>query len=299
MQGGCIDLPAQWSLHRAGGASPPPWGKRSADMTASRALPVPADTSLLGAHVRDGGTLFGLWAPRATRVELALVADDRSQTNHEMLLGADGVWTVHVPGVGAEQRYGYRVHGEWNPAAGARFNPAKLLLDPYARAITGGVDYHGPILDHPPGSDYVLDPTDSLRRGAAERRRRRTRRRRRRSPGRVPLAETVLYELHVKGFTRLHPAGPGAPARHVRRAGLPGGDRAPDRPRGDRRRAAAGAPPRLRAVRGRPRAVQLLGLQHPGLLRPALGVRLGRHARPAGARVQGDGLGPARRRASR
>ena len=65
-----------------------------------------------------------------------------------MQLGADGVWTVHVPGVGPEQRYGYRVHGEWNPAAGARFNPAKLLLDPYARAITGGVDYSGPILDH-------------------------------------------------------------------------------------------------------------------------------------------------------
>ena len=91
-------------------------------------------------------TLFGLWAPRATRVELALVAEDRRQTNHDMQLGADGVWTVHVPGVGAEQRYGYRVHGEWNPAAGARFNPAKLLLDPYARAITGGVDYSGPIL---------------------------------------------------------------------------------------------------------------------------------------------------------
>ncbi|HZA03464.1 MAG TPA: glycogen debranching protein GlgX [Propionibacteriaceae bacterium] len=176
-------------------------------MTASRALPVPADTSLLGAHVRDGGTTFGLWAPRATRVELALVAEDRSQTNHEMQLAADGVWTVHVPGVGPEQRYGYRVHGEWNPAAGARFNPAKLLLDPYARAITGGVDYSGPILDHPPGSDYVLDPTDS---SAAV-------------PLSVvvpdsppptpvsqprPLSESVLYELHVKGFTRLHPLVP-------------------------------------------------------------------------------------------
>ena len=89
--------------------------------------------------------------PRATRVELALVAEDRTQTNHEMQLGADGVWTVHVRGVGPEQRYGYRVHGEWNPAAGARFNPAKLLLDPYARAITGGVDYRGPILDHTAG----------------------------------------------------------------------------------------------------------------------------------------------------
>ena len=74
-----------------------------------------------------------------------------------MQLGEDGVWTAHVPGVGAEQRYGYRVHGDWNPAAGTRFNPAKLLLDPYARAITGGVDYSGPILDHTPESNYVPD----------------------------------------------------------------------------------------------------------------------------------------------
>ncbi len=176
-------------------------------MTTSPALPVPADTSLLGAHVRDGGTLFGLWAPRATRVELALVAEDRSQTNHEMRLGADGVWTVHVRGVGPEQRYGYRVHGEWNPAAGARFNPAKLLLDPYARAITGGVDYHGPILDHTPESDYIPDGTDSFAAvplsvvvgdispptPVARRR---------------PLAESVIYELHVKGYTRLHPLVP-------------------------------------------------------------------------------------------
>src|SRR3712207_3715693 len=130
-------------------------------MTSSAALPVPADTSLLGAHIRDGGALFGLCAPRATRVELALVAEDRSQRNQDMYLGADGVWVVHVPGIGPEQRYGFRVHGEWNPAAGARFNPAKLLLDPYARAITGGVDYSGPILDHIPASDYIPDPTDS------------------------------------------------------------------------------------------------------------------------------------------
>ena len=149
---------AAQSIQRHNGLSIEPGAHRHRDrkakrshMTTSPALPVPADTSLLGAHVRDGGTLFGLWAPRATRVELALVAEDRSQKNHEMQLGDDGVWTVHVPGVGPEQRYGYRVHGEWNPAAGARFNPAKLLLDPYARAITGGVDYHGPILDHTAG----------------------------------------------------------------------------------------------------------------------------------------------------
>src|SRR5918996_1361954 len=176
-------------------------------MSPAAALPVPTDSSILGAHIRDGGTLFGLWAPRATRVELALVAEDRSQTNRDMEPGADGVWVVHVPGIGPEQRYGFRVHGEWHPAAGARFNPAKLLLDPYARAITGGVDYSGPILDHIPASDYIPDRTDSatavpLSVVVGD------------SPPPVPiarprsLAETVIYELHVKGYTRLHPAVP-------------------------------------------------------------------------------------------
>ncbi len=176
-------------------------------MTSSTALPVPRDTSPLGAHVHDDGTTFGLWAPRATRVELALVDENRVQTNHDLALGADGLWTVHVVGVGAEQRYGYRVHGPWDPTAGARFNPAKLLLDPYARAVTGGVDFSGPILDHVPESNFVPDATDSfaavpLSVVVAD------------SPSPTPIAapvpldQSVIYELHVKGFTRLHPAVP-------------------------------------------------------------------------------------------
>ncbi|HET9871079.1 MAG TPA: glycogen debranching protein GlgX [Propionibacteriaceae bacterium] len=173
----------------------------------ARVLPAPINSSVLGAHVRDGGTAFGLWAPRATRVELALVAEDRSQRNVDMRRGQDGVWTVHVLGVGAEQRYGYRVHGEWAPEFGARFNPAKLLVDPYARAITGGVDYSGPILDHIPESDYIPDTADSFRAVplsvvVADS-----------APPTpmaqpVPMSDTVLYEMHVKGYTRLHPAVP-------------------------------------------------------------------------------------------
>lgn len=90
---------------------------------------------------------------------------------------------------------------------GARFNPAKLLLDPYARAITSGVDYAGPIRDHISASDYVADHRDSstsvpLSVVVAD------------SPRPRPLSRpvgrdaTVLYELHVKGFTQLHPAVP-------------------------------------------------------------------------------------------
>lgn len=167
----------------------------------------PDDSVRLGANLVEGGCRFSLWAPRAERVELALVSPDRSQDNCDMTRGEDGVWSVEVPGVGPGQRYGFRVHGPWNPDEGMRFNPAKLLLDPYARAITAGVDYHGPISDHVEGSNYEPDTTDDA--------------------GSVPLAvvvapsapptpiarrrpmsQTVLYETHVKGFTRTHPLVP-------------------------------------------------------------------------------------------
>ncbi len=170
-------------------------------------LPTPAPDVCLGAHVHDDGTSFALWAPRATRVELALVEEDRRQHNVDLDRGQDGVWRTFVRGVGPEQRYGYRVQGEWDPDEGKRFNPAKLLLDPYARAITGGVDYSGPISDHVPDSYYVPDETDSfaavpLSVVVAD------------SPPPTPIAkprpmaESVVYELHVKGYTRLHPAVP-------------------------------------------------------------------------------------------
>ena len=160
----------------------------------------------LGAHLRDGGCEFRLWAPRADRVELALIDEKRNQQNVEMQ-NAGGSWLAFVPGVAAGQRYGYRVHGEWAPDAGLRANPAKLLIDPYARAITAGVDYAGPIMDHTDRSDYEPDPTDSA--GAvplsvvvAD------------SPPptpiarRRPLSESVLYETHLRGHTKLHPEVP-------------------------------------------------------------------------------------------
>lgn len=166
-----------------------------------------AEPRRLGAHLHADGCTFGLWAPRADRVELALVASDRSQRNHDMTPGPDGIWTLDVPGVEAGQLYGYRVHGPWDPDQGMRFNPAKLLLDPYARAITAGVDYHGPILDHLPGSNFEPDDRDSahavplsivVRPGTPPEPIARRR----------PLSESLIYELHVKGYTRSHPMVP-------------------------------------------------------------------------------------------
>lgn len=165
------------------------------------------DAVPLGAHPREGGTDFALWAPRANRVELALVDRDRRQTNLDMTVSESGVWHVFAPGVGPEQRYGFRVHGRWHPDSGQRFNPAKLLLDPYARAITGGVDYNGPISDHTAESNFDLDPTDSfaavpLSVVVSP------------TPPPVPLAspvpldQMIVYETHLKGYTRQHPAVP-------------------------------------------------------------------------------------------
>lgn len=169
--------------------------------------PNPAPEAVLGARVENGGTTFALWAPRATRVELALVDDDGEQSNLDLERGPDGVWRRWVAQVEAGQRYGFRVHGAWDPSTGQRFNPARLLLDPYARAITGGVDYAGPITDHTSESNFDLDPTDSadsvpLSVVVAD------------SEPPTPLAqptpidELVIYETHLHGFTRMHPAVP-------------------------------------------------------------------------------------------
>jgi glycogen operon protein len=117
-------------------------------------------------------------------------------------------WHGYLPGTGPGQRYGYRVHGPWEPGEGLRCNPAKLLLDPYARAIEGDVGWHEATLGHVPGapsrrndldsaphvprSIIVTDDFDW----------------RDDSRPRVPDHETIVYETHVKGFTKRHPGVP-------------------------------------------------------------------------------------------
>ncbi|MDR2973524.1 MAG: glycogen debranching protein GlgX [Propionibacteriaceae bacterium] len=170
-------------------------------------LPSPDANARLGVTLDDTGALFSLWAPRATRVELALVTRQRQQSNRDMTLGDGGVWTVYVPGVKPEQMYGFRVHGLWDPQSGQRFNAARLLLDPYAKAMTGGVDYSGPIHDHISESDYLPDTTDSAKAVplsvvVAP------------SAPPIPLEQAiraqdrVILETHVKGYTLRHPLVP-------------------------------------------------------------------------------------------
>ncbi|MFJ8131070.1 glycogen debranching protein GlgX [Streptomyces hydrogenans] len=190
--------------HAPGRTAPPVW---------------PGAPTPLGARCRTGpdgtrGTNFALWAGGAEAVELCLFAPDGTETRLPLTELTHEIWHGFVPGVGPGQRYGYRVHGRWDPWTGARWNPAKLLLDPYARAVDGEFrlpsEVYGHVRDWPQQhvADTVRDERDSaphVPKGVVVRddddwsddRRPKT-----------PWQDSVIYEVHVKGFTARHPGIP-------------------------------------------------------------------------------------------
>ena len=103
----------------------------------------------------DGeGTNFSLFTENAEKVELCLFDDDDRETRYELAERTAFNWHGYLAGVGPGQRYGYRVHGPWAPEQGHRFNPAKLLIDPYAKSIEGPVQWErGPTLPYVPGGE--------------------------------------------------------------------------------------------------------------------------------------------------
>ncbi|HEY6855958.1 MAG TPA: glycogen debranching protein GlgX [Mycobacterium sp.] len=177
----------------------------------------PGSSYPLGANFDGGGTNFALFSEIAEKVELCLIGDD-GQEARICLDEVDGyVWHVYLPNVSPGQRYGYRVHGPFDPAAGHRCDPSKLLLDPYGKSFNGQFKFGQALFSYdldvaaedpaetgiPPRVDsrghtmtsVVINPffdwaTD-------------------RSP-RTPYHETVIYEAHVKGMTQTHPAIPEA-----------------------------------------------------------------------------------------
>ncbi|MER5768307.1 glycogen debranching protein GlgX [Streptomyces sp. NPDC001985] len=169
----------------------------------------------LGARCGTGpggthGTNFALWAGGAEGVDLCLFDESGAETRLPLAAPTEGIWHGFVPGARPGLRYGYRVHGRWDPWTGARWNPAKLLLDPYARAVDGEYalppEVYGHVRDRagPWAADTVRDDRDSapyVPKGVVVRDHSPATGPR---PG-TPWAETVLYELHVRGFTRLHP----------------------------------------------------------------------------------------------
>jgi isoamylase len=168
----------------------------------------------LGATWDGAGVNFSLFSENATKVELCLFdhgRDDRREVRVRMTEQTHQVWHVYLPEARPGQFYGYRVHGPHEPLQGHRFNPAKLLLDPYAKAIAGTVRWSdalfGYTLGHPEqdlssdGRDsapdapkcVVVDPAFSWGNDV---------------PPATPWHKTIIYELHVKGFTMRHPAVP-------------------------------------------------------------------------------------------
>jgi glycogen operon protein len=166
----------------------------------------------LGATWDGGGTNFSLFSEQAERVQLCLYDEAGAETRIDVEERTAFNWHCYLPGVGPGQQYGYRVHGPYAPREGHRFNPNKLVLDPYAKAITGEVDWHAAnVLPYVPGTEPVeeadLEPDDE---DSAEA-----------MPKAVvvdpafdwegdrhletPWPDTVIYEVHVKGFTKLHP----------------------------------------------------------------------------------------------
>ena len=227
----------------------------------------------LGATWDGTGTNFALFSEVAEQVELCLLSgeEDAQLTESRIpLTEVDGfVWHCYLPDVGPGQRYGYRVHGPYEPGRGHRCNPAKLLLDPYGKAVSGDVHWHESLFGYRFTDPAMVNTADSAPYmpknvvinpffdWADDR-----------AP-RIPYHETVIYEAHVRGLTLRHPevpadqrgsyAGLAHPAviEHLTRLGR------------DRGRADAGAPVRVRAQPAGPRAGQLLGLQHDRVPRPA------------------------------
>jgi glycogen operon protein len=179
----------------------------------------PGTPQPLGARFHTGpdgrpGTNFALWARGAEFVELCLFDADGTETRAPLTELTHEVWHGFVPGVLPGQRYGYRVGGSWDPWTGARWNPAKLLLDPYARAVDGEFtltpETYAHVRDWPERevADTVRDNRDSARhvpKGVVvdddddweDDRRPKT-----------PWSDSVIYELHVRGFTKSHPGVP-------------------------------------------------------------------------------------------
>ena len=115
----------------------------------------------LGAGFDGGGTNFSIFSEVADRVELCLLDDDGRETRVDLPERHGLIWHGYLPRVGPGQRYGYRVHGPYDPASGSRCNPAKLLLDPYAKATDGHYDQDESLFSYRFDDPEAFNDTDS------------------------------------------------------------------------------------------------------------------------------------------
>lgn len=163
----------------------------------------------LGATFDGIGTNFSLFSEIAERVELCLFDENNNETRLDLDEVTGNCWHAYLPSVEPGQRYGYRVHGPWEPSAGHRCNPAKLLLDPYAKALTGRIEWNEALFPYEfaKGPEHPSDTDNSpfLPRCLVH------------QPYfdwngdrqlRIPWQDTIIYETHVKGLTMTHPGVP-------------------------------------------------------------------------------------------
>src|SRR5580692_11348250 len=169
---------------------------------------LPGSQFPLGATISGGGTNFAVASGVADGMTLCLFDAAGAETQVPLRDYDDGVWHAFVPGIGAGQAYGYRAAGPYDPARGVRCNPAKLLLDPYARAVHGTVTFGPEVLGYAAGDPDTASALDSA---AQVPRSLVVDDTHRWSEGPAPwhrYADTVIYEVHVKGFTMRHPGVP-------------------------------------------------------------------------------------------
>ena len=163
----------------------------------------------LGAVYDGSGTNFSIFSEAAERVELCLFSPRGHETRLDLVEVTGYCWHGYLPKIEPGQRYGYRVHGPWKPEKGHRCNPAKLLLDPYSKAIDGRVQWNRAIFPYDLGGDPdIASDRDSARYmpksvvhqphfdWAGDRRLQ------------LPWHETIIFETHVKGLTARHPEIP-------------------------------------------------------------------------------------------
>lgn len=162
----------------------------------------------LGATYDGEGVNFALCSEHAEAVELYLYdsSDEREIAKFKITEKTHQVWHIYISGIKPGQLYGYRVHGPYDPSNGHRFNPHKLLIDPYAKAISGTVKWNDALFAYTIGDDDLsMDSTDSapfipkavvtndkFDWGSDK-------------PPHIPMHKSVIYETHVKGFSAMHP----------------------------------------------------------------------------------------------
>ena len=168
----------------------------------------PGSAYPLGATFDGSGTNFAIFSEAAEKVVLCLFDENGAEAQVELQEVDAYVWHCYLPHVQPGQRYGYRIHGEYDPAEGKRANPNKLLLDPYAKATAGTFDWDNSLFSYNFGDPDSVNDEDSAAHmmlgvvinpffdWAGDRH------------PRIPYAESVIYEAHVKGLTELHPDVP-------------------------------------------------------------------------------------------